>query len=458
MTRRRFLRPALSALLVIGLGGCAMLRTPYERPAVVVGSQWRLGQSASVAPKGEAWWRRFGDPQLDRLIDRALARNNDLAVAAINLRRARLQARYAVINPQVSGTLTTSSSATLSGPAVSTRIETTTLLASYEIDLFGALSAQKDAATWEARATAQDLESARLSLIATTVDDYFLVAYLNNRVALAEQSVAYARKALDLVTVQARAGAASSLEVAEAAQNLASQQAGLHDLVQQRVEARTALDLLLNGEAFAPADEAQSLPQSAPPAVDSGLPASLLARRPDLRATELRLREKLADVDQARLSFYPALSLTGSLGGTSATLSNLLAHPIGAIGADLALPFLQVDQVRLSVGVSRASYDAAAVQFRQTLYQALTDVENALSAREQLAAQGAALEDSLTNARTVERLDEVRYRAGSIALQVWLDAQETRRQGENALAQNRLNRIENYVSLCKALGGDATLR
>jgi len=281
------------------------------------------------------------------------------------------------------------------------------------------------------------------------------VAFLNERVTLAEQSVAYAQKALDLVQVQARAGSASSLEVAEAAQNLASQQAGLNDLVQQRVEARNALDLLLNGETQSAANELPRLPQGAPPAVDAGLPASLLARRPDLRATELRLRERLAGVDQARLSFYPVLSLTGSLGGTSAALSQLLAHPVGTVGTELALPFLQFDQLKLSVGVSRANYEIAAVQYRQTLYQALTDVENALSAREQFAAQALALEDSLTNARTVERLDEVRYRAGSIPLQLWLDAQQTRRQAEAALAQNRLNRIETYVSLCKALGGDA---
>jgi NodT family efflux transporter outer membrane factor (OMF) lipoprotein len=453
MTHRLFQTAAVTAL-AIALSGCAVLRTPYMRPAVAEAPQWRNGQPVAPLPADGAWWRRFGDPQLDRLVDRALARNNDLAVAAINLRRAQLQARYAVINPIVSGVLTTGSATTLRGPDASSRTQSASLLASYEVDLFGALAAQKDAATWEARATAQDLESARLSLIAATVDDYFLVGYLNDRIVQAEQSVVYAQKALDLVTIQARAGASSSLEVAEAARNLSSQQAGLHDLIQQRVEGRNTLDLLLNGETAAPGDELQRLPQGTPPPVDAGLPASLLARRPDLRATELRLREKLANVDQARLDFYPALSLTGSLGSTSASLGNLVRNPIGTFGTQLALPFLQFDQLKLGVGVSRANYEAATAQFRQTLYQALADVENALSGREQLAAQGLALEDSLKNARTVERLNEVRYRAGSIPLQIWLDSQETRRQAENAVAQNRLNRIQNYATLCKALGGD----
>jgi NodT family efflux transporter outer membrane factor (OMF) lipoprotein len=453
---QRLVRTAAITAIALALSGCAVLRTPYVRPAVVEAPQWRQARPTPAVAADGAWWRRFGDPQLDRLVDRALARNNDLAVAAINLRRAQLQARYAVINPVVNGTVTTDSSTTLRGRDASSRTHSASLLASYEVDLFGALASQKDAATWEARASAQDLESARLSLIAATVDDYFLVGYLNDRIVQAQQSVAYAGKALDLVTIQARAGAASSLEVAEAARNLSSQQAGLHDLIQQRVEARNTLDLLLNAETAAPGDELQRLPQGTAPTVDAGLPASLLARRPDLRATELRLREKLANVDQARLDFYPALSLTGSLGSTSATLGNLMRNPVGTLGAQIALPFLQFDQLKLSVGVSRANYEAAAVQFRQTLYQALSDVENALSGREQLAAEGLALEESLKNARTVERLDEVRYRAGSIPLQIWLDAQETRRQAENALAQNRLNRIQNYVTLCKALGGDST--
>ena len=84
------------------------------------------------------------------------------------------------------------------------------------------------------------------------------------------------------------------------------------------------------------AEELQQLPQTIPPPVDAGLPVALLARRPDLRATELRLRERLAQVDQARLSFYPVLSLTGSLGNSSAALNNLFQHPIGSLGAQLA--------------------------------------------------------------------------------------------------------------------------
>ena len=448
------LKASVLALLAL-LGGCNTLRTPYVRPQASVQQVWAHATPADQAGQADAWWRRFGDSRLDGLVDRVLERDNDLAVAAVTLRRARLQARFAVINPTISATDSYTYTTPLKGPLPSTRVNSATLLASYEVDLFGALGAEKDVARWEARATAEDLASTRLSLIGTTVEDYFQIAYLNERITLEQQSVAYAQRTLDLVQVQARAGSASSLEVAESTQSLESQQATLRNLTEQRVEARTALNLLLNGQSADEADELTALPTGDPPAVDAGLPAALLGRRPDLRAAEMRLREKLASADQAKLSFYPTLSLTGSLGASSTGLTNLLQNPAGTLGADIAAPFLQWDALTLNVGVSRANYEAAAIQFRQTLYQALTDVENALSARTEYAAETVHLESSLTNARTVERLDEVRYRAGAIPLQTWLDAQETRRQAEAALAQNRLTQLQTYVALCKALGGDA---
>ena len=454
MKRPLAIRAASAGLLLL-LAGCGSLRTTYVRPEATIAPRWTQSEALASQAVGGDWWRRFGDPQLDRLVDRVLARDNDLAVAAITLRRARLQARYAVINPTIGASGSDNYTAPLKGNAPSVQTQSASVQASYEVDLFGALAAQKDVARWEARATQQDLESTRLSLIGTTVDLYFQIAFLNERIALADQSVAYAQKTLDLVQVQSNAGSASSLEVAEAVQNLATQRANQHTLIEQRVEARNALNLLLNGETATEADELRQLPPGDPPSVDAGLPASLLARRPDLRASEMRLREQLADVDQTQLSFYPSLSLTGSLGSSSTSLSQLLQNPVGALGASLALPFLQVDQVRLQVGVSRANYDAAVVQFRQSLYQSLTDVENALSARGQLAAEGVDLAESLKNARTVERLDEVRYRAGSIPLKTWLDAQESRRQAEAAAAQNQLNLLQSYVTLCESLGGDA---
>ena len=467
------LRKALTLLLLAAaapMAACAPLRTAYQTPAVTTPTAWADVPPTPVDTPQGAWWKRFGDEKLDRLVDRVLTRDNNLAAAAITLRRAQIQARFAVINPQLNGSFgysatyplkSGSNSVTINGYSFNTGQGDTesyapNLSASYEVDLFKALAAQHDVAKWEARATQQDLDSTRLALIGTTVDLYYQLAYLNGEIVRTQKDIDYAQTSLDLVRVLVRAGDASSLDESLSAQSLASAQSALHGLVEQRVEARNSLSLLLNGESASPDDELPSLPVAAPPSVDPGLPASLLGRRPDLKAAEMRLREQLASLDQSRLSLYPVLTLTGSLGSSSSTLSKLFEDPIGSLGADIALPFLNYDQVRLNVGVSRATYDLAVVNFRQTLYQALIDVQNALSQSDQYGRQAADLRRALEETRHIEQLDTVRYRAGSIPLQTLLTDQQSTRQAESQLASVQLTQLQTYVALCKALGGEAS--
>lgn len=198
----------------------------------------------------------------------------------------------------------------------------------------------------------------------------------------------------------------------------------------------------------------QRLPQYPLPQAREGVPAELLGRRPDLRAAELRLRESLSNIDAARASFYPTLNLTGALGSSSPTLSNVLQNPVGSLAGALTLPFLQWNRLSLNLRVSQADFDERVVSFRQALYQAMADVENALSNRTQLRLQAEQLDASLKAAREAERLYEVRYRAGSVSLRFWLDAQEKRRAAEIARDENALNRLINQVKVYQALGGD----
>ena len=191
------------------------------------------------------------------------------------------------------------------------------------------------------------------------------------------------------------------------------------------------------------------------PEVAPGLPAQLLARRPDLRAAELRLRESLASADAVAASYYPALTLTGALGGSSLALGQALTNPYALLGAGVSLPFLQVNTLKLNNAIARTQYESAVVSYRQTLYSALGDVENALGTRSALARQGESLAGSLAASRRSEQLYEVRYRQGSVALSLWLDAQETRRSAETAWAQNQLSQLKNQVTLYLALGGSA---
>ncbi|WP_246153102.1 efflux transporter outer membrane subunit [Oryzomonas rubra] len=450
---------ALTLLLAAALftGGCSLLpRSDYTPPQVTLPHQWQ-GQATTGTgvASGKQWWKGFDDPLLDELIERALTTNNDLAAAAIKVRRAQLTARLTNTNltPSVSVGATSSISRDLKNHA-DTQTHSVTGSLSYEVDLWGRLDATRDASRWEAEATEVDRRSTALSLIGTTAADYWQVAYLNQLIATSEASIAYAEKSLELVEVKYRAGAVSSLDLVQARQAVATQKADLASLVRQRAEARNALAILFDQAPENSVPERTALPDGPLPAVAAGLPASLLGQRPDVHAAELRLREYLANVDSTRASYYPALTLTGSLGSSSTSLANVLQNPVAALGAGLTLPFLQWNTMQLNVKISETQYEEAVVSFRQTLYAALSDVENALAGRTQYEAEGKRLEEALALAKRSEELAEIRYRAGYTAVQLWLDAQESRRSAEKSLAANRLNRLKNLMTLYQALGGE----
>ena len=448
MTARR----VLILILACGLAGCHALRTRYVAPPVNVPVTYAHADAAARASL-DRWWTAFNDPNLDALIEEALKTDADLALAALNVSGARLQVHLAVINPTVAAGYTYEASKPWNGAAPTAQFHSLTAAASYEIDLWGQLGAVKDVARWEARATEEDRQAAGLTLIGTAVTLYFEIADASHRITVGEASLRSAEKTLELVRLLKAAGGATQLDVADAEASLETQRATQAQLVEQRVELRNALSVLLNGTPWPEAQERGAVPDDAPPPVASDLPISLLHRRPDLRAAELRLRETLAQTDATRLSFYPNLSLTGSLGTASTGLSEVISNPLGSLAVALSVPFIQVNQAHFAAALARTQYDEAVLRFQETLLRALSDVDNALSARTQLATEAADLERALESAQTAERLHEVRYRAGAEALQLWLAAQEARRQAELALAGNRLGRLQNYATLCQALGG-----
>ena len=438
------------------LTGCASLQTPYSAPVTQVPAQWQYAIPLAAAST-DTWWKSFNDPVLDQLIAQALLHNNNLAAATLKVRQAQLQAGLAENRPSFNGSLSTGVSRALNSPATTARSSGTSLGASYEVDLWNKLGSQRDVALWEARATEQDRAATALALVGTTAQLYWQLGYLNQRLAASLQSIATAEKTLQLVQAQANAGAVGGLELAEARQSLLSLQASHTTLQQQAVAANTTLALLFDAAPGSPPAQPQTLPTSTLPEVAAGLPAELLARRPDLRAAELRLRESHANIAATRASYYPALTLTGALGTSSTSLVNILQNPVASLGLGLSLPFLNQKAMDLNVQIAQAQSDQAIINFRQTLYTALGDVDNALSARQQYRQQAMLLTQALQAATEAERLYEVRYRAGAVALRPWLDAQESRRSAEIALAENRLNQFNNHATLVLALGGDAVL-
>ncbi|MCL1119706.1 efflux transporter outer membrane subunit [Shewanella seohaensis] len=448
------LKLSVIAISIALLSGCgALMRSDFEPPALQVPEQWQhtqLNGQVSLDP----WWQKFNQPELDQLISQVLSSNNDLTLATLTLQKARLQAGLARddLYPQLSSNNTASVNKPLDGGSSSKAFQAN-LSVSYEVDLWGRVSANIDQAQWTALASLEDRESTAQSLVATTASLYWQIGYLHQRIELSNKSIEHSRQTLALTQRQFASGAVTELNVLESQRSLAGQEASHSQLLQQLVEAENALAILLNRAPGQVAVEIKQLPDSAVPEVGVGIPADLVGRRPDVKAALYQLRSALASKDATYASYFPSLSLTGSVGESTSELKELLRNPVGSLGAGLVLPFLQWNQMQINNDIADIDYQSAIVSYRKTLYSAFEDVDNAISAKQQYAYQGEKLEQQFSAAAQAEAIYESQYRHGAIGIQNWIDAQENRRSAEAALLENRYNQLTAQATLYQALGG-----
>ncbi len=444
------------AVAVLFCSGCADVRGVYHEPEIKIPGQWEILPGSGEQVLGASqWWLVFDDPVLNQLIVKALETNNDLAAAAFKLKKARLQLELAQtgLGPDYSASASAGTRKNLETHARSNSYSTSAGL-SWEPDLWGKLAATRDSAEWEAKATEQDLANTALSLIGTTAELYWQIAYLNQAITTSREGIAYTLETLKIVRSKYNSGAVSELDLVQAQQNVESQKSELAGLNRQMAQARHALAILFNQAPEGIMADPKRLTDMPLPAIDPGIPAAVLGNRPDLMAAEMRLRSLRADADATRASYYPTWSLTASLGTSSTTLLNILSNPVAALGAGVSLPFVQWQDMKINTEISEIEYEQAVVEFRQTLYEALQDVADCLSDRKHYMEQETALRTSLELAKKAEHMARVRYREGTTGVQDWLDQQETRRSADLSLAENRYNQLKNLMTLYQALGGD----
>jgi len=443
----------LAALLSTGCGNA--LKSEYQSPKVDYPTQWQ--PSADAATSVPFAWHDFHDPQLEHWLQQVMLANNDLAAAALRVYRAQLMAQRVDIGtaPSVNATLNTGASTALSNSSPWNKNSSASLGVSYEVDLWGKLARQRDAAEWASQATQQDLQSARLALLANASKNYWRLGFINQRIGVSQQNIAYSRQTLELVNARYRAGSISSLDVVDAEQNLINQESSHLALLRERQQALNEQTVLLGSPPGKALVEPARLPTGPLPQINAGIPVNVLRHRPDISAKELRLREALANVDVKRTQYYPAFSLTGSLGASSTALLEFLRNPLASVGAGLSLPFLEWRQMDVDIKIARSDYELQVLEFKQALYKAMADVADGLSLRSQLIAQEKHLRASLALAQKSERLNESRYRQGAVPISFWLDAQNRRRLAELALDENRFGQYQNLAQLYLEFGGSA---
>lgn len=456
---------ALSAAL---LSGCAMQeRSEFEPPALLIPQSWpnqtnqahaKQSQPLAVQSAGEPapkkWWTHFSDPDLNALIDQVLEANRDLALATLTLQKAQLEAgiNHMDLRPQITGSNSLSYEKNLDSSG-SDFNNATNFGLSYELDLWGRVSAQADAETWSAKASWQDRENTAQQLVVTTATLYWQVGYLQQRMALAQQNLVTSQQVKRLTENQYTHGSATRLDVLQSTQATLDQQLNLTGLQQQLRETQNALSLLLDRPLVTTGISIQQLPHQQLPAISAGAPSDLLLRRPDVKSSLNRLKSALASQDAVIKSYLPTFSLTGSLGTSSSQLLGLIQNPVATLGSGLTLPFLEWNEMKLNQQVARLDYQMAVIDYRETLYKAFEEVANLLGTQQQYLHQAEILEQQSANAKEIERLYASQYRNGASDMLDWLSAMENRRGLEASQLEHRYQLLVTQANLYVALGG-----
>lgn len=471
MTLDPFLRRAcLSALALAGaLHGCAMLpdASPLAppRPIATYESAQSLAGSGAAWP-ADRWWASYGDPQLDRLVDEALAGSPNLAIARARLAQADAfaQASGAARLPQV-GLSASISEQEQSRNYLSPRAATpsgwndygrATLDFSWELDFWGRNRAALAAATSEAKAAEVDLAQARLTLSSAVVAAYAELARLHSARATAEAARELRRKTAELFRQRLDNGLETLGSVRQVEARRAGAEADLLALDEALLLQRHRLAALLG---VGP-DRGLAI---AHPAVDltkpSGLPdqlsAQLLGRRPDIVAARLRADAAAARIHQARAAFYPNVNLVAFAGVQSLGLDQLArgGSSIGSVGPALSLPVFEGGRLRGQLKGAEAEYATAVAVYDRTLVQALQDVADAAASRRALAGQLARTDEAVDAARESWRIQGRRY-AGGLATYLDVLASEDSLLGHlrtQTDLQSRTFALD--VALVRALGG-----
>lgn len=460
-------RPML--LLALVVGGCASA-PPAKRQGhgLELPPLWYERQDgAGSGPVDELWWRRY-DPTLGRLLSEALQHNHNLEAAASRVAAAAAQARIAGApqRPQLSAAGTGSrrrqNFAGFPLPTGNREVLATTtnnfgvsLNVSWEADLWGRLRAGQSAALAEVMASRADLAGARLSLIAQTARACWAAAEATKQVALAEAAAADARLSTGQVEERYSRGLRSALDLRLAKSSEAAAEAVLGQRRHRLDLLKRQLEILLGRYPAAEIETGAELPEVGDP-VPPGLPAELLARRPDLVAAERRLAAADARVREARRSLYPRISLTSSGGRSSGELNDLLKGDFGvwSLVGNLTQPLLQGGRLRAGVDLAEANREQAVARFAQQVLLACGEVESALGADAYLAQQESALQRAAEEAAAARRLARERYDRGLANLIALLDAQRRAYDAESQLASVRRQRLDNRTDLHIALGGD----
>lgn len=447
-------------LLCLWLAGCgSWFKLPAANPPLPARVPEAFGAAQNPMLAGEsvdrAWWTLFQDPVLDDLQQQLESGNLNLQVLSAKVRQAQasMAAAQASLFPNVSLNAGAARATSAAGGASSNSLSLGLPL-TWEIDVWGRIDAQTQVAKANLQASREDMALARLSAQASLVQIYIALRTAERQQAVLELAQAAYQRALTLTRYRYEAGVVSAGDVAQAESQWQSAVAQGIDVQTTRQQLSHSLSVLLGQ---APAALQMSATQALPvlPALPVLMPASLLQRRPDIRAAELRVLAAQAQLGVAQAAFFPTFSFAANLGFKSTDLASLLnaSARLWSLGPTLALSLFDGGQRQAAKDDAKAALEIAALNYQQAVLSALQEVEDNLVAAHQLQAQEAAQAQALQAAQRNLRITEAQYAAGTVSYLNVVTAQASVLTAQRNLLEVQSRRALAVSQLLKNLGG-----
>jgi outer membrane protein, multidrug efflux system len=452
--------PAFLALLL--LNGC-LLGPNYERPKVDIPADFRFAGPQAQEIANTPWWQQFNDPALNDLIDTALQENKDIKVAAARVDQflGQFQTTRSQLFPQIganasAGRERVPTGSTILPPGVGNVVNQYQLAlnASWEIDVFGRLRRETEAARANLLSSEEGRRATILSLVASVASTYINLVSLDRQMEIANQTVRSREESVKVFNLRFTYGEVSQMELAQAQSEYEAALATIPQLEQQIATQENAMSILL-GRNPQPITRDRELDDLATPQVPAGLPSDLLTRRPDLRQAEQDLIAANAQIGAARALYFPQISLTGLFGAQSTQFSQLFKGPsrVWSFAGTVTQPIFTAGGISGQVKAAEAAQQQALFSYEKAIQVAFQDVDDSLitlqKTREARDVQGRQV-DAL---RTYAHLARLRYEGGYSSYLEVLDAERSLFQSQLSYTQTQGAALASVVSLYKAMGG-----
>lgn len=404
------------------------------------------------------WWKAFESVQLTQLIELAQQKNPDVVIASEHVKQAELQMKIANASLFPSFGLNASSGEKKyksdSGTRSNSDSSSVGLSASYEVDLWGGEMANRHAAKSSYKATTFSNEATRLSISAGVAAAWFNYLALQERILTAKKNIEIAERIQKIVDSLYRNGAATGADVAVQKTNLLSQRNALLPLQLQFDQTRAAIALLEGQTPQAYQLASEKFNNLKIPKLSAGVPADVITRRPDVASAEAQLQASSANVYAARTALLPGIQLGGNIAKSSSELFSLNpAIQTAGWSLSLAQTIFSAGRVTNQVHISESHQVELLEQYRKVILTALQEADDALNRVNITQQQESNQQNIVVQAARSLKLNEDRYREGSVDLQTLLDSQRSFFQAQDSLVQQRLARLKATVDLYKALGG-----